>query len=80
MSGTVEEDEEIPAQIADYIEHHQLEPTVNRIVNRVLKERPADPLLTIAQSLMNQSTGTKSYPTFDKLQARRVFINDNTAT
>ena len=56
-----------------------MEPTVNRIVNRVLKERPADPLLTIAQSLMNQSTGTKSYPTFEKLQARRVFLNDNTA-
>ena len=29
---------------------------------------------------MNQSSGTKSFPTFDKLQARRVYLNDNPAT
>ena len=57
---------------------HQLEPTVNRIVNRVIKERPTDPLLTIAQSLMNQST--KSFPTFERIHARRVYLSDNPAT
>ena len=29
---------------------------------------------------MNQSSGTKSFPTFDKLHARRVYLNDNPAT
>ena len=48
---------------------------MNRIVNRVLKERPSDPLSAIASSLLRQSH--KSYPTFDRLTARRVFIGDN---
>ena len=48
---------------------------MNSIVNKVIKERPADPLSTIAQMLLTQSR--KSYPTFDKLTARRVFVADN---
>ena len=46
-------------------------------MNRVIKERPADPLSAIAQLLLSQSR--KSYPTFDKLTARRIFIGDNSA-
>lgn len=49
--------------------------TVNKIVNRICKERPADPLSSIAMYLLQQSR--KSYPTFDKLTARRIFIADN---
>ena len=53
----------------------QLDSTVNRIVNRIIKERPSDPLSAIAAALLQQSR--KSFPTFDKLTARRVFIGDN---
>ena len=49
--------------------------TVNRVVNTVIKERPACPLSAIASYLL-QSSG-KSYPTFDKMTARRIFIGDN---
>ena len=53
----------------------QLEGTVNRIVNKVIKERPDDPLSVIAQMLLSQSR--KSYPIFDRLTARRIFVADN---
>jgi len=52
--------------------HAQFDSTVNRIVNRVIKERPGDPLSEIAKYLLQQSR--KTYPIFDKLKARRVFI------
>lgn len=48
------------------------------MVNRIIKERPNDPLSAIAQALLQQSR--KSYPTFDKLTARRIFIQDNPQT
>ena len=48
---------------------------MNRIVNRICKERPDDPLSEIASQLLLQSR--KSYPTFEKLTARRIFIGDN---
>lgn len=49
--------------------------TVNKVVNTVIKERPACPLSAIATYLLQSSR--KSYPTFDKLTARRIFIGDN---
>lgn len=52
-----------------------MDATVNRVVNQVIKERPADPLSAIAMYLLRQSR--KSYPTFDKLTARRIFIGDD---
>jgi len=54
---------------------HNVDSTVNTIVNRVIKERPADPLSKIATYLLLQSR--KSYPTFDKLTARKIYIGDN---
>lgn len=30
--------------IQDYLEKHKVDSTVNRVVNQVIKERPADPL------------------------------------
>ena len=83
----------MPFNIQDYLSRHkvsfcanitvtlkffcpnQVDATVNKIVNRVIKERPVDPLSKIAMYLLQQSN--KSYPTFDKLRARRIFIGDN---
>ena len=44
------------------------------MVNRTLKERPQDPLAAIARQLLQQSS--KSYPTFDRLHARKVYIQN----
>ena len=60
-----------------YLEKHQLEQTVNGIVNKVLKERPEDPIETIAQML--QQVAPPSYPSFEKFSARRVYLTENTS-
>ena len=86
--ATHQAEDGIPFNIQDYLERHkvsfnnhnqpgciQVDSTVNKIVNKVIKERPADPLSKIAMYLLQQSR--KSYPTFDKLKARRIFVGDN---
>lgn len=47
---------------------------VNSVVNRVLKERPSDPLGAIAKSLLLQSS--RSFPTFDRLNARKASVGN----
>jgi len=42
----------MPLNIAEYLQKHKMDATVNRIVNAVLKERPADPLSAIAMHLL----------------------------
>ena len=44
-------------------------------MNRVLKERPKNPLEVIAKSLKDASG--LQYPTFEKFNARRTFLNDD---
>lgn len=44
-------------------------------MNKIIKERPQDPLSEIAKNLLMQSQ--RSYPIFDRLSARRIFIGDN---
>jgi len=53
----------------------QLDSVVNKIVNQVIKERPSDPLSAIAFHLLKKSR--KSYPVFDKMTARRIFVADS---
>lgn len=43
---------------------------MNKALNEVLRERPADPLSVIAGKLLDQSTN--SLPVFDKIFARRI--------
>ena len=69
------DDDQIPLHLQSYLESHQLEPTVNSIVNQVLRERPEDPIEAIALHL--QKVAPPTFPTFDKFSARRVFLNDN---
>ena len=73
----MEDEDRVPTNLQEYIERHNFDNVVNQVVNKVIKERPADPVQTIAQMLLLQAK--KSYPTFDKLVARRVFIQDNPA-
>lgn len=64
----------IPLHLQSYLESHNLEDTVNKIVNQVLKERPEDPIEKIAQML--QAVAPPTYPAFEKLSARRVYLAD----
>lgn len=66
------DEDAIPPEIVKYAQKHRLESTINQIVNRVVKERPEDPLSQIASMLLAKST--RSFPTFDKIVARRVYL------
>lgn len=59
----------------NYVKTHDFESIVNTAVNNVLKKRPADPLSDMAMMLL-QASGT-SFPTFDKFQARRVYLQES---
>lgn len=65
----------IPLHLQSYLESHNLENTVNSIVNQVLKDRPEDPVEKIAEML--QAVAPPTYPAFEKLSARRIYLNDN---
>ena len=43
-----EDEESMPHQLAEYVEQHNLDNVVNQVVNKVLKERPTDPVQMIA--------------------------------
>jgi hypothetical protein len=48
---TAAEEDSVPLYLQSYLESHKLEETVNSIVNKVLKERPEDPIEEIANLL-----------------------------
>jgi hypothetical protein len=74
-SQSMTEEEMIPLHLQSYLESHNLEQTVNNIVNQTLKSKPEDPIEYIAQML--QKVAPPTFPAFEKLSARRVHLNDN---
>jgi len=50
-SQDMAEEEMIPLHLQSYLESHNLEQTVNNIVNQTLKSKPEDPVEYIAQML-----------------------------
>ena len=44
-------------------------------LNKTLRDKPADPLAAIAGLLFKSAQ--KSYPVFDRFEAKRVFLHDN---
>lgn len=67
----------IPNEIVTYIEENRLNQVVKGALNRVLRERPADPFSALAGQLFNSAS--KSYPTFERFEASQVYLNDNLA-
>lgn len=58
-------DKEIAQNIVSYIEEHEINLVVKRAVNKTLKEKPDDPLSSIAASLISQAK--HSYPCFESI-------------
>ena len=50
---------------------------VNQALNRVLREKPADPLSSIASVLLSQATN--SLPVFDRIYARKTNLYESAA-
>ena len=48
---------------------------MNQAVNRILRTRPADPLSSLASSLLEQAKG--SVPVLDSIMAKRVYIQES---
>ena len=46
--GENDDDENVPGALQEYIDRHNFDAIVNQVVNSVLKERPTDPVQTIA--------------------------------
>ena len=68
---------DMPRDIVTYIESNDINGVVKRALNKVLKEKPSDPLSSIAGILIESAN--KSYPVFDKFVAKRTYLMDSTA-
>ena len=64
----------LPNQITNYLEKHQINRIVNTSVNKVLRQRPADPLSSIASNLITEAQN--SVPVFDKILAKKVCLQE----
>ena len=64
----------LPNQIASYLEKHKINQIVNSSVNKILRQRPADPLSSIATHLINEASN--SVPVFDRIQAKKVCLQE----
>lgn len=46
------------------------------MINKVLREKPADAISTISGLLISNSN--KSYPVFEKFEAKKIYLLDST--
>lgn len=68
---------DMPRDIVSYINSNDINRIVKKSLNKVLREKPADPLATIAGLLIESAT--KSYPVFEKFEAKRAYLMDSPA-
>ena len=61
--------------LVTYVDEHRLNQVVKVALNKVLRERPADPFSALAGRLLNSAS--RSYPIFDRFEASQMYINDN---
>ena len=61
--------------LVTYVDEHRLNQVVKVALNKVLRERPADPFSALAGRLL--SSASKSYPIFDRFEASQIYLNDN---
>ena len=62
----------LPNQITGYLEKHQINKIVNTSINKIIRQRPIDPLSAIASNLINEAQN--SVPVFDKIRAKKVCL------
>jgi hypothetical protein len=67
----------MPRDIVSYINSNDINFIVKKSLNKVLREKPADPLATIAGLLIESAT--KSYPVFEKFVAKGAYLMDSHA-
>lgn len=68
---------DMPRDVVSYINSNNINGVVKKAVNKVLREKPADPLSTIAGILVESAN--KSYPVFDRFVATKAYLMDNTS-
>ena len=73
MKSSVSKD--LPQDIVGYIAETDINGAVKKALNKVLRERPAEPLSAIAGQLL--TSATKSYPVFEKFEASRIFLQES---
>ena len=66
---------DMPRDIVSYINSNGINAIVKKSLNRVLRDKPADPLATIAGLLIESAT--KSYPVFDRFVAKGAYLMDS---
>ena len=66
---------DLPDELAAYIQDHDLNAAVKKALNKVLREKPGEPLSAIAGQLF--ASATKSYPVFDRFEASRIFLQES---
>lgn len=65
----------IPDHVQIYVQDHQINQVIKTAINKVLREQPADPFSSMAAIFLASSK--KSYPVFQKFEARRIFLENN---
>lgn len=68
---------DMPRDVVSYINGNDINGVVKRALNKVLRDKPVDPLSSMAGILIESAN--KSYPVFDKFVARRAYLLDSTA-
>jgi len=63
---------DLPDEVISYIQENDLNGAVKKALNKVLREKPAEPLSAIAGQLF--ASATKSYPVFERFEATRIFL------
>lgn len=66
---------DLPEDVVGYIRENDLNGAVKRALNKVLREKPTEPLSAIAGQLF--ASATKSYPVFERFEASRIFLQES---
>ena len=72
---TVKSSSSLPENIVTYVEDNQINKVMKKALNKVIRERPADPFATLAMVLLDSAE--KSFPVFDKIKSSQIYLNDS---
>lgn len=75
MKKTTPKNVGLPEDIVSYIEDNNINQIVKKALNKLLKERPADPFSALAGNLFAQAN--KSFPVFDRFEATPTLLQDS---
>lgn len=69
VAASMADDQEERREIEAYLDHHQLQTFIGDAVNDIVKERPADPLVTLADALRGCSDASRQ---IQKVNGRQI--------